>query len=1118
MMDSQKIGNGLPVIGQDTGIGISSLHMVGYLGKKCDSAKVTSDGYCPACREKGKIKTLKSYRISFQESISLCEDPQCIYPLGYKSLDNIIVSVDLENYQPPRKQLKRKILESSSVASSLEPNSKEDGSNTWFDSECTVNSELAHRPDGYNLYRTSSDLSVVLQDWQQNPSKAAESLQHSGILEAEIADQTAEEHHLIVGSQTESIPEPEVDATKLEILLENRCLPFTESPCLQWRNAYALCWLDCILSALVHLEGLKKAVTELCPKEESMFQQLYIKYNQAILLLTAHHLNGAKDESSIRNVSDRLRKAETHLNEVRNKIFAKLQPKLHCKLGNMESPVFAFPLLLQMEPLIETLFMSSFSWNFECSQCGNKYQQRCSKNLVTFTNVIPEWHPLDAVHFGPCNSCKSKLQRRRMVLEKVSSVFMLHFVEGLPCNDLQFYSFHFEGFFYQITCVIQYQMNEKHFISWILNSDGTWLECDDLKGPYCKRHQRFEVPASEIHIVIWERNISKIIDQSNIEFPVKKTESFSLSDSKPESLALCSEGDAATEMFSAFNQENILSAPTTDAQYVVATDHEYSLLSGLEDLVDNDIITLTLTEIHVDSEGNPIENQPVIEDQSAIRDKAVAEMDTLQKQELVLASSQSAPCRETPVQPQTLPTSILTQNASIDLKLDQLNTENTSDTICVNNTVHVSTLPQGEKPLQIQETKVNFPPIALEKGAMSNPVLSSKVEKLMSKQSVLSLGSNLKTANNIGDSQSVVLGSTHNSSQSQSQKKKFVGSWVKGLLNKGVSFMPSCASANERKVHLQKTTDLNSLVKRANNFRGFKPKGITNQTSPQAPKKTSRSACNSLPVLNSSPSNISTSLIPDEVREGTKILTKSLHKNVQPLSSGIPPKHNFNGNENHISSGTYESQTHKLRLKLLKKLKAKKQKLATLQALQINGKPPKKSTKPLPQDASPNECESLQGLLMELQDHISATDNKPKGTTHSNISLCNSPTHEEFLAELLSSTTTVASSELPMNRENDCEYLEMVDNHNMTPTPSDFVNGFSSAYPSKDHNYYSPVKQSQYEVQMDSLTNNSCAKTLNLENPLKTDILDEFFSTSVLSSSADDIEYLPHFDEYMFDS
>lgn len=45
MMDSPKIGNGLPVIGPGPDIGISPLHMVGYLGKVselifCLSAKL----------------------------------------------------------------------------------------------------------------------------------------------------------------------------------------------------------------------------------------------------------------------------------------------------------------------------------------------------------------------------------------------------------------------------------------------------------------------------------------------------------------------------------------------------------------------------------------------------------------------------------------------------------------------------------------------------------------------------------------------------------------------------------------------------------------------------------------------------------------------------------------------------------------------------------------------------------------------------------------------------------------------------------------------------------------------------------------------------------------------
>lgn len=44
--------------------------------------------------------------------------------------------------------------------------------------------------------------------------------------------------------------------------------------------------------------------------------------------------------------------------------------------GDMESPVFAFPLLLKLEPDIEKLFTYSFSWDFTCAQCGHQYQNR----------------------------------------------------------------------------------------------------------------------------------------------------------------------------------------------------------------------------------------------------------------------------------------------------------------------------------------------------------------------------------------------------------------------------------------------------------------------------------------------------------------------------------------------------------------------------------------------------------------------------------------------------------------------------------------------------------------------------------------------------------------------
>lgn len=106
-MDSLKIGNGLPRVGPGTDVGISSLPTLGYLGKNYGSAKVTTDGYCPACRAKGKLNTLKTYQINFQESVFLCEDLQCIYPLGSESLTNLI-SPDLEDCHTQNKPQKKK--------------------------------------------------------------------------------------------------------------------------------------------------------------------------------------------------------------------------------------------------------------------------------------------------------------------------------------------------------------------------------------------------------------------------------------------------------------------------------------------------------------------------------------------------------------------------------------------------------------------------------------------------------------------------------------------------------------------------------------------------------------------------------------------------------------------------------------------------------------------------------------------------------------------------------------------------------------------------------------------------------------------------------------------------
>ncbi|XP_012601973.2 SUMO-specific isopeptidase USPL1 [Microcebus murinus] len=1089
MMDSPKIGNGLPVIGPGTGIGISSLHMVGYLGKNYDSAKVTSDGYCPACREKGKLNALKTYRISFQESIFLCEDLQCIYPLGSKSLNNLI-SPDSEECHTPSKPQKRKILETSCKDLLLLANSKKTRNHIVTDGEQISNSK--HNGEVYG-------------DSSSNPISTADCLEQNEILEADIVDVATEKDRTTIDvSGTGGIsPQNEEYTSELEMPLESKFTSFQQTLCVQWKNAYALCWLDCILSALVHSERLKNTVTELCSKEESVFWQLFTKYNQANKLLCEKQLDGVKDGDGQKLASEIYAEIDTSLNEVRDKIFVRLQPQLRCALGDMESPVFAFPLLLKIEPHIEKLFLYSFSWDFECSQCGHQYQTRCTKSLVTFTNVIPEWHPLNAAHFGPCNSCNNKSQIRKMVLEKVSPLFMLHFVEGLPQNDLQRYAFHFEGCLYQITSVIQYQANN-HFITWSLDADGSWLECDDLKGPCSERYENFEVPASEIHIVIWERKTSQETDKEGACLSLEETsDQHSFDNEKPVSPASCSVADAASaETAPVAHPANTPVAPHVPPQdkAVALGDHS---LSSPKDLVDNTILPLTLEDtiqqtapvFQLNSEAFLLASKPVAENTGIVK------TNTSQSQESLMPSSVSAPCKENLTQDPLVDLNFPSQVVNTNVQSLQLNVEDTESTKPVNN-ADAAGLIQGVKSVE------------MEKDAQLKQFLTPKTEKLKPEQ-VISQVPNLKKKETVADSQNMTAKSLQKQSVKENEKKPFVGSWVKGLLSRGASFMPPCVSAHSRNT----ITDLQPSVKGANNFGGFKTKGIK-QKSSRVSRKAHRGSSKPPPASEPPPSppssggtaaahpRVSASTASEDVKKGDS------------ASHGAQLDHSSHGNENDVSSANHgdsvESQIHKLRLKLLKKLKAKKRKLAALTSSSQSGKLPSENLEHVPQGGSPNDCESIEDLLNELQYQIDLADKKSGCTTVSGVSPYNSQTHEEILAELLS-PTSVVSTELSENGEADFRYLEMGDNHIPAPVPGE-LNISQNTYLGQDRNYCSPSKKTACEVQPDSLTNNACVRTLNLESPMKTDIFDEFFSTSGLNSLANDTLDLPHFDEYLFEN
>ncbi|XP_048197518.1 SUMO-specific isopeptidase USPL1 isoform X2 [Perognathus longimembris pacificus] len=891
--------------------------------------------------------------------------------------------------------------------------------------------------------------------------------------------------------------------------MENRAISFRRTTYVQWRNAHALCWLDCILSALVHLEWLKTTVTELYSKEESIFWRLFERYSQANKLLYANQLEGDKDEDGEKLTSEVFTEIETCLNEVRDEFFTKLQPQLRCTLGEMESPVFAFPLLLKIEPQIEKLFMYSFSWDFKCLQCGHQYRNRCMKNLVTFTNVIPDWHPLNAAHFGPCNKCNSKSQIRKMVLETVPPIFMLHFVEGLPRSDLQHYTFHFEGSLYHITAVIQYRASN-HFIAWTLEPDGSWLECDDLKGLCVERHEKCGIPASEIHIVIWERRTSQMTAKEAACLPLKMpNDEPALGQGRPTPPALGSGREAAAAVEATLATHP---PPASDALHALALDrakmHRHSVLPRPNDVVDHSNLSSmlegavqeTASIFKMNSEAFVLQNKPVAEIAGPVG------ANTPQSLESLMISSVS-PCKENVIQMQLVDLSFPPQFASTDAQSEQQCTEDGTATKSLN-TAPASGFVGGDKSVGIQDTPLKqLSPLKIEKLAPYN-----------NKQHTTSQASNsnLKKKENTVNPQTLTAKSSQNPPPKETQKKPFVGSWVKGLLSRGASFMPPCVSAQNR----NSLTDLQPSVKGARSFGGFKTKSV-NQKASRASSRAGRNAAKP-PTVNSSPPPVpppapppahSTMAHPDTVRDATMGLWKA-HGNT---AQGTYLNGHLHGNESGGSPANHEDlvhgQIHKLRLKLLKKLKAKKKKLAALTASSPNGTIPNENIEHASQCGSPNDCESIEDLLKELQYQIDAADNKTGCTPVPTVSY-SGQTHEEILAELLSPTPV--STELSEDAEGDLRYLEMGDDHTPAPVPSE-LNSVPQTHLKQDHTYCSPTKRNQYEVQPDSLINNTDMRTLNLESPMKTDIFDEFFSTS-LTSLANDTLDIPHFDECLFEN
>ncbi|XP_054907497.1 SUMO-specific isopeptidase USPL1 [Poeciliopsis prolifica] len=677
----------LPMTGEGIGLEALASPQAGYLGKVQERAASLED--CPWCNCKGLTFALRSYRINLKESITLCTNPQCLFPLVPRPLEDVLASLrpveptvgnkrkntlavedviesplkrqrlsEHGNFRPqnvsyvPVSSLEHFSLNSVRNGHSGNPNTGSEMVNGYhkqspdvktaeWDDEDIHDRDDPAPPACSSSVGSSSDVLLASNGVEplsfsphlvypdaakQNNVPALNTCSRSN------SSQVIYPHNIKTSSPLCNEPTTK-ESLKADVFTCRHISSFhSESrdsldklvsvpKQFLWRNSNNLCWLDSLLAVLVNCKSLRKLRPEHQPQCSSVWQLL--RKHEDICAAVQEHQQTDKD--GVPWVPNHvLQKAHVDLQNLRMSVFKLLQPKLHCKLGQRETPVFAMPLLLKLDSWVERLFQATFHWEFQCSACKVITKERVEKTLPTFTNIVPDWTPLNAAHSAPCIACCKKNERRTMLLESVPPVFALHFVEGLPHNNVRNYAFSFKWKRYSVTAVIQYSQQLKHFITWIHNEDGSWLEYDDLKHA-CETHQQLQIPAQEIHVVFWEEEEETLssCSLSNVllEPPSVDIEAVpSLKDLSSEELPTQTLDQS---FLTSHNDTDIVCALSGDCGATADVNTSIgasTLLDTFEGLTHDDLITLTLVEFQPDllkSEVQPVKETQQAEDQSS---------------------------------------------------------------------------------------------------------------------------------------------------------------------------------------------------------------------------------------------------------------------------------------------------------------------------------------------------------------------------------------------------------------------------------------------------------------------------------------------------------------------
>lgn len=569
---------------------------------QCDDRKATP-GNCPWCLTKGQKNALRFYAVNLEESVMLCTDPLCLYPLVSRSLEDVRASLskdgckrsisslsDVDDACSPSKRPREEKLDVLSVVP--EPCAADVSDGTHPDD--TVKTQMF--TDEQSILRKTESINGTE---EQHPEDLPAVATHEDL---DLCDKKDD----CVSSTQDEVEENfgmDVDVESSELV--------PVQPHLFWKNEDNLCWLDSLLAMLVNCKTIRetpcqnvKLIDELTsvPSSNSAVWNLCFTYDKSCATLKAKEQQ-CEDEVT-RVPADVLCEVERQLSALRLSLFKLLQPTLKCEIGQQETPVFALPLLLRADKWAQELFQHTVRWEFKCTSCSYTLNDSVEKTLTTFTQILNDWHPLKAIHRTQCSNCNRKNQRRKMVLEKLSSVFALHFVEGLPRKDLSKFSFEFQGAHYNVSTVIQYNKRLKHFATWIRQTNGSWLELDDLKYPHSITHKRFPFPANEIHIVFWESDSAKD-EVSEVCSPTAPSALTNVDDKHLHELSASVADD--TCVISALTVGDSTAAGPLDTSIGSTT-----LLDTFEGLSHTDIVTLTLVDENKATEALQIPQSPAV--------------------------------------------------------------------------------------------------------------------------------------------------------------------------------------------------------------------------------------------------------------------------------------------------------------------------------------------------------------------------------------------------------------------------------------------------------------------------------------------------------------------------